>query len=253
MTARFTDKVALVTGGGTGIGQAVARAFAREGAAVVVAGRTRGSLDTTVKLIEDEGGRASAVAADVTRSADLARLVAETTGRYGALDIAVNSAGILTAVGPVGDIDEAQWHHLVAVNLTGTLLSMKHEIAHMRANGGGVIVNIASNLGAHARRAGLGAYVATKAAVSALTRNAALDHIREGIRINSVSPGPTDTEMSLRPGESPADRADRLAAQLPVGRVGTLDEIAAAVLYLASPDAGFAVGTDLVFDGGAAA
>ncbi|MGW5361102.1 glucose 1-dehydrogenase [Actinopolymorpha pittospori] len=253
MTARFTGKVALVTGGGTGIGQAVAQALAREGAAVVVAGRALSSLDETVKLIEDEGGHASAVTADVTRSTDLARLVAETTGRYGGLDIAVNNAGILAAVGPVGDVDEEQWHHLVAVNLTGTLLSMKHEIAHMRAHGGGVIVNIASNLGAHGRRTGIGAYVATKAAVSALTRNAALDHIREGIRINSVSPGPMNTEMSLLPQESPAERADRMAAQLPIGRVGTLDEVAAAVLYLASPDAGFAVGTDLVFDGGAVA
>ncbi|MCP2323924.1 NAD(P)-dependent dehydrogenase (short-subunit alcohol dehydrogenase family) [Hamadaea flava] len=253
MTAQFTGKVALVTGGGAGIGQAVARAFAREGAAVVVAGRTLGSLDGTVKLIEDEGGRATAITADVTSSADLARLVAETTGRYGGLDIAVNNAGVLAAVGPVGDIDEEQWNYLVAVNLTGTLLAMKHEIAHMRAHGGGVIVNIASNLGAHARLAGLGAYVATKAAVSALTRNAALDHIREGIRINSVSPGPMDTGMSLRPGEGPADRADRMATQSPIGRVGTLDEIAAAVLYLASPGAGFAVGTDLVFDGGATA
>jgi NAD(P)-dependent dehydrogenase (short-subunit alcohol dehydrogenase family) len=183
----------------------------------------------------------------------VARLVAETTGRYGGLDIAVNNAGILAAVGPVGDIDEEQWDNLVAVNLTGTLLSMKHEIAHMRAHGGGVIVNIASNLGAHARLAGAGAYVATKAAVSALTRDAALDHIRDGIRINSVSPGPVDSTMSLLPGESPADRAVRMAAQSPIGRVGTLDEVAAAVLYLASPDAGFAVGTDLVSDGGAAA
>jgi len=189
---------------------------------------------------------------DVTDEPAVDDLFARTADRRGRVDVLFNNAGMGA---PAVDIDAhelAVWNNVVAVNLTGTLLSMKHEIAHMRAHGGGVIVNIASNLGAHARRPGLGAYIATKAAVSALTRNAALDHIREGIRINSISPGPMDTGMSLLPGESPAGRADRMAAQLPIGRVGTLDEIAAAVLYLASPDAGFAVGTDLLFDGGAA-
>jgi NAD(P)-dependent dehydrogenase (short-subunit alcohol dehydrogenase family) len=253
MAARFSGKIVLVTGGGTGIGRAVALAFAREEASVVVAGRSAEPLAQTVKLIEDEGRRAAAVTADVTRSPDIAELVARTVARYGGLDIAVNSAGTLTAVGPVGDVDEDQWETLVAVNLTGTLLSMKHEIAQMRRTGGGVIVNIASNLGAHKRVPGLGAYVATKAAVSALTRNAALDHVHEGIRINAVSPGPVDTPMSYRPGETRADRDTRMSRQLPAGRVGSLDEIAAAVLYLASPEAGFLIGTDLVIDGGAAA
>src|SRR5262249_12791090 len=141
----------------------------------------------------------------------------------------------------------------VAVNLTGILLSMKHEIAQMRRDGGGVIINVASSLGAHLRVAGMGAYVATKAAVSALTRNAARDHIREGIRINAISPGPMDTPVSYRPGETRADRDARLQAVLPAGRPGSLDELAAAALYLASPEAGFVVGTDLLIDGGATA
>jgi NAD(P)-dependent dehydrogenase (short-subunit alcohol dehydrogenase family) len=153
----------------------------------------------------------------------------------------------------VGDIDEAQWDELLAVNVTGVLLSMRHEIRQLRRGGGGAIVNVSSSLGAHRRVPGMGAYVATKAAVSALTRNAALDHIGEGIRINAVSPGPIDTPMSHRPGETTADRDERLRAQLPAGRAGTLDEIAAAVLYLASPEAGFVVGTDLNVDGGATA
>jgi NAD(P)-dependent dehydrogenase (short-subunit alcohol dehydrogenase family) len=253
MNTRFTSKNVLVTGGGAGIGRAIALAFTREDATVVVAGRSAGPLDQTVRLITDSGGRATAITADITQSKDVAALVADTAATYGSLDVAVNNAGTLTAFGPVGDIDEDQWSALVAVNLTGTLLSMKHEIAHMRRHGGGAIVNVASSLGAHMRLAGLGAYVATKAAVSALTRNAALDHIGDGIRINAVSPGPADTPMSSRPGETQAERDARMQQQLPAGRVASLDEIAAAVLYLASPEAGFIVGTDLVIDGGATA
>jgi NAD(P)-dependent dehydrogenase (short-subunit alcohol dehydrogenase family) len=253
MNTRFASKNVLVTGGGAGIGRAIALAFTREDATVVVAGRSAGPLDQTVRLITDSGGRATAITADITQSKDVAALVADTAATYGSLDVAVNNAGTLTAFGPVGDIDEDQWSALVAVNLTGTLLSMKHEIAHMRRHGGGAIVNVASSLGAHMRLAGLGAYVATKAAVSALTRNAALDHIGDGIRINAVSPGPADTPMSSRPGETQAERDARMQQQLPAGRVASLDEIAAAVLYLASPEAGFIVGTDLVIDGGATA
>lgn len=253
MTARFADKTTLVTGGGTGIGRAVAQAFAREGASVVIAGRTAKPLSQTAELIHTEGSRATAITADVTRSEDLAALVAQTVATYGSLDIAINNAGTLTALGPVGDLDKQQWSELVSINLTGALLSMQQEIAQMRKAGRGVIVNIASTIGAHRRVPGLGAYAATKAAVSALTRNAALDHIHQGIRINAVSPGPIDTPGSYRPGESRTERDARISQQLPLGRVGSLDEIAAAVLYLASPQAGFLVGTDLVIDGGSTA
>ena len=253
MSPRFTGQSVLVTGGGTGIGRAVAQAFAREGAVVTIAGRSAEPLIETVKLIEGEAGRATAITADVTRSTDLADVIGEISATHGGLDIAVNNAGIVAAVGPVGDVDEDDWSRLVSVNVTGVLLSMKHEIAQMRRSGGGVIVNVASNLGAHMRLAGLGAYAATKAAVSVLTRNAARDHIHEGIRINAVSPGPSDTPRSLRLGETTAERAVRMQHSNPSGRVGNLDEIAEAVLYLASPAAGFVVGTDLVIDGGAAA
>lgn len=253
MNTRFTGQHVLVTGAGSGIGREIALAFAREGAAITVAGRTAEPLRQTVKLIEADGGLATAITADITRSADVARLVAGASAAHGPIGVAVNNAGILTAAGPVGDIDEDQWSALVAVNLTGTLLSMKHEIAHMREHGGGAIVNVSSTLGSHKRLAGLGGYVATKAAVSALTRNAALDHIREGIRINAVSPGSSDTPMSMRPGESTADRDARMREQNPAGRVASLAEVAAAVLYLASPEAAVVVGTDLVIDGGAAA
>ncbi|NMN98282.1 SDR family NAD(P)-dependent oxidoreductase [Antrihabitans stalactiti] len=250
MTTRFTGKSVLVTGGGSGIGRATARAFAAEGATVAVLGRRKPSLDDTVALIEASGGTASAIAADVTNADDLARAIDTVVVRHGGLDIAFNNAGIVTT-GTVADIDERDWTTTLSTNLTGVWLSMKYEIAHMRANGGGVIVNTASNLGAHMTRPGMGAYVATKAAISALTRTAAIENIGAGIRINAISPGPADTAMSLRPGESPADRAGRLRSSIPIGRVGSLDEIAAAVLWLASPEAGFMVGHDLVVDGGA--
>ena len=252
MTQRFTGKTVLITGGGSGIGRATALAFASEGAAVAVAGRRREPLDQTVRLIKDAGGRASAVTADVSSPTDAARLVAATADRHGGLHIAFNNAGIIEA-GPLADMNQAAWDRQVAVNLTGVFLAMKHEITHMRASGGGVIINTASNLGAHMRLPFLGAYAATKAAVSALTRAAAREYIADGIRINAISPGPIDTPMSLRPGETDADRDKRLAGALPAGRAGTVAEAAAAVLWLASPEAGFTVGHDLVIDGGATA
>ncbi|PSJ26614.1 short-chain dehydrogenase [Streptosporangium nondiastaticum] len=253
MTARFTGKTVLVTGGGTGIGQAIALAFAREGARVVVAGRREEPLKETVAYVEAEGGEAVAVTADVTRSEDVRALVEQTVARFGSLDVAVNNVGLAVPPAKVADVPEEDWDRIVETNLKGVWLSMKHEIGHMRAHGGGAIVNIASNVGAHRRKPGFGAYTATKAAVSALTRNAALDHIGEGVRINAVSPGPVETPMSSRPGESSLDKAERMRREVPAGRAGTPDEIAAAVLHLASDEAGYTVGADLVLDGGVTA
>ncbi|MFJ3823378.1 SDR family NAD(P)-dependent oxidoreductase [Streptomyces nodosus] len=251
MTARFKDKVVVVTGAGSGIGRAGARAFAREGATVVAAGARLESIEETVRLVDEEdGGTAEAVVADVTRPEDMERLVRTTVERHGGLHIAHNNAGVFGKPTPVGDLDLAVWHSVLDVNLNGVLHSMQQEIAHMRANGGGVIVNTASNIGYHGRRPGMAAYAASKAAVSTLTRVAALDHIKDNVRINAVSPGATDTGMSLRPGETDADRAARLATTVPIARVATTDEIVAAVLWLASDESSFVVGHDLVVDGG---
>lgn len=252
MNSYFTGKVVLVTGGGSGIGRATAMAFADAGATVAVAGRRPRPIADTVSRIEKAGGQGSAITADVSRPEDVARLVATTVDRHGGLHVAFNNAGVLTA-GPVTDIDKTDWDNLMAVNLTGAWLSMKYEIAHMRAHGGGVIVNTASSIGAHMRIPAMGAYAASKAAVSALTRTAAKEYLGDGIRINAISPGPIDTPMSLRPGETEADRTERMKTSLPAGRVGSLDEAAAAVLWLASPDSGFVAGHDLVLDGAATA
>jgi NAD(P)-dependent dehydrogenase (short-subunit alcohol dehydrogenase family) len=201
MINAFSGKVVLITGAGAGIGRATALAFAGEGATVVAAGRTAESLDQTAQLITAEGGTASIVTGDVSSARDAARIVATTVERHGELHIAFNNAGIIET-GPIADLDEAAWDRQIAVNLTGVFLMMKHQIRHMRAHGGGAIVNTASTLGAHLRRPGSAAYA---------------------------------------------------AQSLPIGRVGALDEIASAVLWLASPGAGFAVGHDLVLDGGATA
>lgn len=253
MTARFNDRIVLVTGAGSGLGRAIALAFATEGACVSVAGRGATSLAGTVDLIEKAGGTAAAFTADVSRADDVQALVRQIVQRFGGLDIAVNNAGVFRGGLPVVELTQEDWRTLLDINVTGVLLSMQAEIAHIRAHGGGAIVNISSNLGAHKRARGIAGYAASKAAVSALTRSGALDHIRDGVRINAVSPGASDTSMSLLPGESEAGRTERMKGDSPLGRVSSTAEVAEAVLYLASPQAGSVVGADLVIDGGAAA
>ncbi|MER5294865.1 glucose 1-dehydrogenase [Streptomyces pharetrae] len=248
---RFADRTVLVTGAGSGIGRAVALAFAAEGARVVVAGRGRAALDETAALIEAAGGTALARTADVSRADDVSALVRAAVDRFGSLDVAVNNAGVFRG-GPLPEMAEEDWRTVLDINVTGVFLAMAAEIRQMRAQpGGGAIVNVASNLGTHQQVNGATAYAATKAAVTSLTRGAALEHIGEGVRINAVSPGASDTAMSLQPGETEAERAVRMKEQSPLGRVAATEEVAQAVLYLASDAAAPLVGTDLVVDGGA--
>ena len=248
----FNGKIVLITGGAGALGRAIGHAFAREGATVVLAGRDVTALGEAVTEI-GEIGSVDHVVADVTDAASAARMVETVTGRHGGLHVAVNNAGILGAVGPVADVDADAWGGVVDVNLTGVFLSMKYEIAHMRAHGGGAIVNVSSNIGAHGRRPGMAAYAASKAGASVLTRTAALDHIADGVRINAVSPGASDTPMSLLPGESETGRAVRMRSAIPAGRVAERSEVASTVLWLASDASTHVVGHDLVIDGGATA
>lgn len=242
----WRGRTVLVTGAGSGIGRSIATAFAAAGATVALVGRRVEALEETVALIAEGCGVATAFAADVTQEA----AVVDVLARLGRFDAGVNAAGIFST-GAVDTMDADAFAQILSVNLTGTWLAMKHQIRALKAFGGGAIVNIGSNIGGRTVRPGLGAYAASKAAVLALTRTAALEAIAQGVRINCLSPGPVDTPMSLRPGEDRAARDARIAATNPSGRVAQPAEIAAAALWLASDAAAYIVGQEIVIDGGA--
>lgn len=251
MTPRFSGQHVLVVGGGSGLGRAVAIAFAREGAKVALIGRTESTLRETLAALDGEGHAIQT--ADITNPEGITAAVAELSQKLGGLRIAVNTAGALLQPAPFGDVDPEQAAALIATNVLGTWNAMSAEVQQLRRGNGGVIINFSSTIGAHRTMPGFAAYGASKAAVSAMSRAAALDHIREGIRIAVISPGSSDTEMSFRVGETEADRAARVAKTNPLGRIGSLQEIAAATLFLASEDSAFTVGADLVLDGGTSA
>ena len=242
------DKIALVTGGTTGIGRATAIAFARHGAKVVVAGRRQQEGDETVRLIQAAGGTAVFVAADVSKAADVKNLVARTVATYGRLDIAFNNAGVESAViAPTADQDDDDFDKVFAINVKGVYLSMKHQIPAMLKNGGGVIVNTSSVAG-QIGMPGAGPYVASKHAVIGLTKNAALEYAKLGIRVNAVAPAAIETPMLDRFTESVP--RDLLTSFHPIGRLGKPEEIAEAVVWLSSPQASFVTGQTLAVDGG---
>lgn len=248
----FTGKVVLITGGNSGIGRAAALRFAAAGAQVVIAARNLEASRAVVTEIESAGDQAHAVACDVTKAADCDAAVEVCLERYGGLDVLFNNAGIIFREKSALDTTDEQWEQTMAVNATGTFLMSRAAVAVMVARGGGAVVNNASYFGLVGGR-GAAAYSASKGAVVLLTKAMALDHARDGIRINCVCAGSVDTPM-LR-GEMEEMGGERAVRHLfeekhPIGRIASPDEIAAAVLFLASEDAGFITGAALPVDGG---
>ncbi len=243
---RLKDKVALVTGGASGIGRATAELFAREGARISVADSSANGLET-IQTIHGAGGEAIFSQVDVSDSAQVTRMVEDTLRVYGRVDILFNAAGVLL-YGTVLETDEQAWHRVLSINLTGTYLCCRAVLPHMIRQGGGSIINVASTVGAHDACANAVAYVTSKGGVTMLTKAMAIDHAKQGVRVNALVPGATDTPM-IRKALSP-EKLDELAASHPIGRLGRPEELAKAVLFLASDDASFVTGTAMYVDGG---
>jgi NAD(P)-dependent dehydrogenase (short-subunit alcohol dehydrogenase family) len=248
-TGNFAGKVAFVTGAANGIGRAAALAFAREGASVVAGDISEKGNRETARMVEELGRHALAVNCDVTRTEDIQRALRATIEKFGRLDFAFNNAGIEYAAKPVSDVTEDEWDRIMAIDLRGVFLCMKHEIPLMLKQGGGAIVNNSSGAGIKGFKGGA-AYVAAKHGVVGLTKAAALDYAASNVRINAVCPGIIDTPMMDRfSGGTPEGRR-AVIAQEPVGRMGKSEEIGAAVVWLCSDAASFVVGHAMVVDGG---
>jgi NAD(P)-dependent dehydrogenase (short-subunit alcohol dehydrogenase family) len=246
-------KVALVTGAGAGIGRATALKFAEEGAKVVVSDVNVEGGEETVAMIAKNGGEAIFVKADVSSAADVDALIGKTVDTYGRLDCACNNAGIEGKIAPLAEQPEDNFDRIIDVNAKGTFLCLKAEITQMLKNGGGAIVNLASVAGLIGFP-GLSPYVASKHAVNGLTKNAALEYAKQGIRVNSICPGGIDTRML----DSLAEQAtggtqsthEMMDPLHPMGHIGKPEEVAELIVWLCSPRASFVTGTNIPIDGG---
>jgi NAD(P)-dependent dehydrogenase (short-subunit alcohol dehydrogenase family) len=251
MRKRFEEKVVIVTGASSGIGKVTAIEFAREGARVVIAARRAEESQQVVKQIKDEGGEAIFVQTDVARAASVQSLVAKTIDAYGRLDCAFNNAGIAGDVFlPTADHTEENWDNVIDVNLKGVWLCMKYQIPEMLKGGGGAIVNNSSVYGLKASTVGHAPYAVSKHGVVALSKTAANEYARQGIRVNAVCPGWTHSEIVDAALEAYPDVLDRIKQWVPMERVADGVEIARVVLWLCSDEASYVTGQALAPDGG---
>ena len=245
----MSNPVVLITGALTGIGRATALAFAKDGARLVVSGRREAEGKALEAELRRLGAEAAAfIQADVRRDDDVRALVDKTVARFGRLDVAVNNAGTEGQVGPITDQTAESYAATFDTNVLGVILSMKHEVRVMQGQGSGSIINISSTYG-HEGAAGASVYVGSKHAVEGITKSVALETAKSGIRVNAVAPGPTDTGMLTRFTGTPENKA-ALVTGVPMGRLGLSEELANAIVFIASDEASFITGHVLNVDGG---
>jgi NAD(P)-dependent dehydrogenase (short-subunit alcohol dehydrogenase family) len=249
MNLSFENKVALVTGAGSGIGLATAKAFAKAGAAVVLADIHEDGARSAAEELVAAGHKALVIRCDVADERQVAAMVEQTISTFGQLDAAFNNAGVQSPLAETADVSAEDFDRVNAINLRGVWSCMKYELLHMRERGSGAIVNC-SSIGGLRGIAGRGVYRASKHGMLGLTKCAALEYASRGIRINAVCPGIIDTPMAARMLASQAEAIKALMKDVPIGRLGQPEEIAAAVLWLCSPGASFVIGHALVVDGG---
>jgi NAD(P)-dependent dehydrogenase (short-subunit alcohol dehydrogenase family) len=245
----FNGKVALVTGAASGMGLATARAFANAGAAVVLADFREDVVKTEAQKLVTAGHRAIAIRCDVSDDAQVAAMVDRTVAEFGRLDAAFNNAGVMARIAPTADSTREEWDRVIGINLRGVWSCMKYELRQMERQGSGAIVNNAS-VGALTGNPGIGSYIASKHGVVGLTRTAALEYIKHGIRVNAVNPGLIDTQIARDVVNGDERAYAEIAKHVPIGRAGRPEEIASAVLWLCSPGASYVVGHALTVDGG---
>jgi NAD(P)-dependent dehydrogenase (short-subunit alcohol dehydrogenase family) len=249
MNLSFENKVALVTGAAAGMGLATGKAFAEAGAAVVLADFREDSVKAEARKLAAAGHKAIAVRCDVSDDAQVAAMVDRTVAEFGRLDVAFNNAGVMAHIAPTADSTREEWDRVIGINLRGVWSCMKYELPHMERQGSGAIVNNAS-VGALTGNPGIGSYIASKHGVIGLTRTAALEYIKHGIRVNAVNPGLIDTQIARDVVSGDEQAYVEIAKHVPIGRAGKPEEIASVVLWLCSPGASYVVGHALTVDGG---